>query len=91
MNTKATALTILLALTLSSIGTPFLPWTVSAVDETIYPWDMVFKALPIITVNSPPNDTTIFANYVPLNFTITKLHDWLVQLEPQYNLQKSGN
>jgi hypothetical protein len=49
----------------------------SGAEVTIFPWDMVFKALPIISVNSPLNNSTLYVDFVPLNITITKPKDWL--------------
>ena len=49
----------------------------ASADETINPWDMVFDASPIVTVNSPSNGTTMFADTVLLNLTFTKPYDWV--------------
>lgn len=50
--------------------------TVNA-DDTIYPWDYVYKALPVITVTSPMNNSENF-NSLQLTIIITKPADWLI-------------
>lgn len=50
--------------------------TVNA-DDIIYPWDYVYKALPVITVTSPMNNSEN-SNSLQLTINITKPADWLI-------------
>jgi hypothetical protein len=49
----------------------------ASANVEIYPWDIVVGAVPIITVNSPLNNTLLYANSLLLNFTVTKPALWV--------------
>ncbi len=72
-------LAILILFLISSTSIPLFIKSASA-DVTIYPWDIVYKTPPIITVNSPFNNTIFYANTIFLNFTVTQPTGlWLIQ------------
>jgi len=71
---------VLISVLLFSAVTMPLFINLANADVTIYPWDIVYKTPPIITVNSPFNNTIFYANTVLLNFTIKQpTGQWLIQ------------
>ncbi len=74
---KTTVTIALISILLFSIVCMPLFASIASADESIRPWDMVYKELPIITINSPSNDTTIFDSTVLLNLTFTKPLYWV--------------
>jgi hypothetical protein len=67
-------------LTLFLVMSMLLFANLASADVTIQPWDIVYKTPPIITVNSPINNTIFYGNTVLLNFTITQpTGQWLIQ------------
>ncbi len=65
----AAAIVLISTLLFSAVCMPLFV-NIASADETIRPWDIVYKELPIITINSPSNDTAIFASTVLLNLTV---------------------
>jgi len=57
---KGLALALILIMTISS-GSFLMAKTASA-TLTVYAWDEVFKTPPIITVNSPLDNSILYAN-----------------------------
>jgi len=69
---------VLISVLLFSAVTMPLFVNLASADVTIYPWDVVTNAPPVISINSPSNYTIFYGNLLPLNFTATASKGWAI-------------
>jgi hypothetical protein len=86
MRIRIQAITLALAL-LSSIL--FMVCSTNLAKANPYGEELDYKALPVITINSPINDTTLFRDNVTLSITVTKPSGWLIQWGEARQMLKS--
>ncbi len=78
---------VLVVALLSSIL--FMAGSINLAKANPYGAEMEYTALPVITVNSPANDTTLVKDNVMLNITVTKPTGWLIRWGDARQMLKS--